>query len=99
MVKITNGIDVFNVTRGAYESIFKKQGYNIIDDGKKSTEGHEGDHDDDTDEDAKALIEKPISQWTKNEVKSFIEKKGIDVTGITSFSEVKEKVKKYIEEM
>lgn len=104
MVVITNGINEFEVSRGAYESIFQKQGYSIIvdteteavednNDGAEATE-----HAEHVDKDAEALVEKPISQWTKNEVKNFIAKKGIDVSGITSFNEVKDRVRKYIEE-
>lgn len=103
MVVITNGINEFEVSRGAYESIFQKQGYSIIVD--TETEAVENNKDaaaaepaKQVDKDAEALMEKPISQWTKNEVKSFIDKKRIDVSGITSFNEVKDRVRKYIEE-
>lgn len=103
MVIITNGINEFEVSRGAYESIFQKQGYSIVVD--TETEVVENNKDaaaaeptKQADKDAEALMEKPISQWTKNEVKSFIDKKRIDVSGITSFNEVKDRVRKYIEE-
>lgn len=103
MVIITNGINEFEVSRGAYESIFRKQGYSIVVD--TETEVVEDNKDaaaaepaKQVDKDAEALMEKPISQWTKNEVKSFIDKKRIDVSGITSFNEVKDRVRKYIEE-
>lgn len=103
MVIITNGINEFEVSRGAYESIFQKQGYSIVVD--TETEVVENNKDavaaepaKQVDKDAEALMEKPISQWTKNEVKSFIDKKRIDVSGITSFNEVKDRVRKYIEE-
>lgn len=103
MVVITNGINEFEVSRGAYESIFRKQGYSIVVD--TETEVVENNKDaaaaepaKQVDKDAEALMEKPISQWTKNEVKSFIDKKRIDVSGITSFNEVKDRVRKYIEE-
>lgn len=103
MVIITNGINEFEVSRGAYESIFRKQGYSIVVD--TETEVVENNKDaaaaepaKQVDKDAEALMEKPISQWTKNEVKSFIDKKRIDVSGITSFNEVKDRVRKYIEE-
>lgn len=103
MVIITNGINEFEVSRGAYESIFRKQGYSIVVD--TETEVVENNKDavaaepaKQVDKDAEALMEKPISQWTKNEVKSFIDKKKIDVSGITSFNEVKDRVRKYIEE-
>lgn len=103
MINITNGINEFEVSRGAYESIFRKQGYSIVVD--TETEVVEDNKDaaaaepaKQVDKDAEALMEKPISQWTKNEVKSFIDKKKIDVSGITSFNEVKDRVRKYIEE-
>lgn len=103
MINITNGINEFEVSRGAYESIFQKQGYSIVVD--TETEVVENNRDaaavepaKQVDKDAEALMEKPISQWTKNEVKSFIDKKRIDVSGITSFNEVKDRVRKYIEE-
>lgn len=103
MIVITNGINEFEVSRGAYESIFRKQGYSIVVD--TETEVVENNKDataaepaKQVDKDAEALMEKPISQWTKNEVKSFIDKKRIDVSGITSFNEVKDRVRKYIEE-
>ena len=103
MIIITNGINEFEVSRGAYESIFRKQGYSIVVD--TETEVVENNKDaaaaepaKQVDKDAEALMEKPISQWTKNEVKSFIDKKKIDVSGITSFNEVKDRVRKYIEE-
>lgn len=103
MINITNGINEFEVSRGAYESIFQKQGYSIVVD--TETEVVENNKDaaaaepaKQVDKDAEAMMEKPISQWTKNEVKSFIDKKKIDVSGITSFNEVKDRVRKYIEE-
>lgn len=103
MINITNGINEFEVSRGAYESIFQKQGYSIVVD--TETEVVENNKDaaaaepaKQVDKDAEALMEKPISQWTKNEVKSFLDKKRIDVSGITSFNEVKDRVRKYIEE-
>ena len=103
MVVITNGINEFEVSRGAYESIFQKQGYSIIVDAEAEAVEDNNDakaieHAEHVDKDAEALVEKPISQWTKNEVKNFIAKKGIDVSGITSFNEVKDRVRKYIEE-
>ena len=31
MVKITNGVNVYEVTRGAFDGIFSRQGYTIVD--------------------------------------------------------------------
>ena len=30
MVKITNGVDVFEVTRGAFDGIYSHQGFRVI---------------------------------------------------------------------
>lgn len=43
------------------------------------------------------LIEKPISQWTKAEVKKYTDIKGIDTKGAKSVSDVKEIIKKHME--
>lgn len=96
MVKITNGISEFEVTVGAFKTIFEKQGYSIVSN-KENVEVEEEESDSKKDEFSE-MIEKPMSQWTKEEVKRFIDKKGIDVSGVKSFNEVKERVKKYIEE-
>lgn len=37
MVRITNGIDIFEVTNGAYENNFKNLGYSIIEDKKETS--------------------------------------------------------------
>ena len=72
MVVITNGINEFEVSRGAYESIFQKQGYSIIVDTETeavedNNDAEATEHAEHVDKDAEALVEKPISQWTKNE--------------------------------
>lgn len=43
------------------------------------------------------LIEKPISQWSKEEVAKFADAKGIDTSSARKVSEAKEIVKKWIE--
>lgn len=39
------------------------------------------------------MQEKPLSQWTKNEVKRFASIKGIDLKGTKNASEAKERIK------
>lgn len=86
MVKITNGIDTFEVSRGAYEGIFSKQGYSLVDVpevNKAAEEAEDPVEVDDKSEDemfCDSLVEKPIAQWTKNEAKRFAEIKGIDTS-------------------
>ena len=96
MVKITNGVNIFEVTRGAFDGIYSRQGYTIIDKERaviknKVTEKTE---------DEKFLdeiVEKPISQWNKEEVKHCAVLKEIDITGTKNAGEAKELIKSFLE--
>lgn len=44
------------------------------------------------------LLEKPISQWTNDELKEFVKIKKIDTSSVKKTSEVRNIVKKYLEE-
>lgn len=99
MVKITNGIDIFEVTHGAYECIYRHQGYQVVD--KKDIECDFGDeiagkvNKKSADEMfVEELQEKPISQWSKDEVKRYAAIKEIDLTGTKNVTEAKEIIKK-----
>lgn len=56
--------------------------------------------DDDTEDgdDFEELLEKPISQWNKTEVKDFAAAKGIDIHGTKNANEAKEIIKKYLDD-
>lgn len=98
MVKITNGVNVFEVTRGAFDGIYSRQGYTIMDE-KKHVDAKTPAAPEKT-EDEKFLdeiIEKPISQWNKDEVKRFAALKEIDITGTKNANEAKEIIKSFIE--
>lgn len=97
MVRITNNINEFEVTNGAYDSIFKTQGYTKVEEG---TTHHvpedEGQGVDKMSEDEKFLseiVEKPLTQWSKAEAKRYVDLKGIDVSGASTLTEVKELIK------
>lgn len=66
-------------------------------------DGEDGEEDADTEEDTDAfvdeLLEKPISQWNKQEVKDFAAAKGIDLKGTKNANEAKEIIKKYLEDI
>lgn len=47
---------------------------------------------------AKELLEKPISQWTPEEIKEFARIKGIDTSAAKKVSEARTIVKKFLEE-
>lgn len=98
MVKITNGVNIFEVTRGAFDGIYSRQGYTIMDEKKATSEVNTPDVPEKT-EDEKFLdeiIEKPISQWNKEEVKRFAVLKEIDITGTKNANEAKEIIKNFI---
>lgn len=93
MIKITNGKDVVEVTRGAYESVYMDQGFRPVETTKASlekiAEEAEGAFD--------KFVEKPISAWHKAEVEKFAEAKGIDLSGANGVKEQKAIVKEYMD--
>ena len=100
MVKITNGKEIFEVTRGAFDGIYSRQGYTIIDEKKVTSEG-KGSKIPEKSEDEKFLegiIQKPISQWNNGEVKRFAALKEIDISGTKNAAEAKEIINKFLEE-
>lgn len=99
MVKITNGINVFEVTSGAYEGIYRHQGYQIISEKEKAFIPSEAEDGKPADEIfIEELQKKPISQWGKDEVKRYAAAKKIDLTGTKSVNEAKEAIKKVMNE-
>lgn len=101
MVKITNGSSIFEVTRGAYESIYKKQGYVPVDEKKELVQEPEVPQKPDVNEDdlfVEEMLEKPIGSWNGKEVKRFAEIKGIDISGTKNANEAKEIIKDFLAE-
>lgn len=98
MVKITNGVNVFEVTRGAFDGIYSRQGYTIINE-KKAADVKTPAAPEKTDDEKflDEIVEKPISQWNKDEVKRFAALKEIDITGTKNAGEAKEIIKNFIE--
>lgn len=101
MVKITNGINVFEVTTGAYEGLYRHQGYQVIGEEKKQDfVPEESSENEETADElfAEELQKKPISQWNKEEVKRYAAARGIDIRGTKSVNEAKEIIKKILNE-
>lgn len=122
MVKCTNGVAVIEVTEGAYNTIFKDQGYKPIADEVKAPvapvvvpteekvktpvgDNSEADSEEQPDayvleekDEIDSLLEKPISQWSNDEVKAFAEAKGIDITGTKNAKEAKGRIRKFLED-
>ena len=99
MVKITNGIVTFEVTRGAYDGIYSHQGFKPVEVAEKKVAADE-DVDNRTDDEkfADELVEKPISQWNKEEVKRFAAIRDIDISGTKNANEAKEIIKQFLAE-
>lgn len=101
MVKITNGISTFEVTKGAFESIYKKQGYELVGEEANVVEEPEVQQEPEANEDdlfVEELLEKPIGSWNGKEVRRFAEIKGIDISGTKNANEAKEIIKDFLAE-
>lgn len=98
MVKITNGKDVYEVTSGAFKNVFSQQGYKIVSDSDNRSENTLNNKVLTASEKfCEEMSEKPISQWSQEELKKFTEIKNIDISSAKKVSEVREIVKKYLE--
>lgn len=101
MVKITNGVNVFEVTRGAFDGIYSRQGYIIMNEkvaeGVKTSETPKTPEKTEDEIFVEEILEKPISQWNKEEVKRFAAIKEIDISGTKNANEAKEIIKSFID--
>lgn len=123
MVKITNYVNTFEVTQGAYDDIFKKQGFELVEEtprkkkkvtkkpAKEAVEDYNSDEDEweeaeeATGKDYKSeeenyvekLMEKPISQWNKEEVKAYASLKNIDISNTKNIGEARNIIKQSID--
>lgn len=96
MVKITNGLNTFEVTRGAFDGIYSRQGYTLV----KEDELKGIPKEPTLSEDEMFLIdiqEKPISQWSKEEVKRFANLKGVNISGTKNVGEAKNLIKDFLD--
>lgn len=122
MVKITNFVNTFEVTQGAYDDIFKKQGFELVEEAprkkKKATKKHVKEAVEEVEEDeweeaeeatgkdykseeekyVEKLMEKPISQWNKEEVKTYASIKGLDISKTQNVGEARNIIKQSIDE-
>lgn len=75
MVTITNGVDVIAVTNGAYENIYKRQGFRLYNPAAEPVAIEEPAEEGDVLID---LTEKPVSQWSNKEMALFVEVNGLE---------------------
>lgn len=100
MVKITNFVNTFEVTQGAYDDIFKKQGFELVEEDKKETIEEEAtgkNYKSDEEKYVEELMEKPISQWNKEEVKTYASLKNIDISNTKNIGEARNIIKQSID--
>lgn len=99
MVKITNGVNVFEVTRGAFDGIYSRQGYKLVGENKEAEAPAAPAAPEKTEDEifVEEILEKPISQWNKEEVKRFAAIKEIDISGTKNANEAKEIIKSFID--
>lgn len=101
MVTITNGTIITTVPNSAYEAIFKRQGYHVVD-GQPKAESDPGVGHDSGENEDEAFIsqmkEKPLSQWNKDEVRKYAAINGIDISGTKNPTEAKHIIKNYMME-
>lgn len=98
MVKITNYVNTFEVTQGAYDDIFKKQGFKLVEE-EKEDKKETVEETKKTNEEAyiEELMEKPISQWNKEEVKTYAFLKNIDISNTKNIGEARNIIKQSID--
>lgn len=123
MVKITNFVNTFEVTQGAYDDIFKKQGFELVEEtprkkkkvikkpAKEAVEDYNSEEDEweeaeeatgkdyiaEEEKYVEKLMEKPISQWNKEEVKTYASIKGLDISKTQNIGEARNIIKQSID--
>lgn len=97
MVKITNFVNTFEVTQGAYDDIFKNQGFELVKEDKEEKEIVEEIKKTEEEEYIEELMEKPISQWNKEEVKTYASLKNIDISNTKNIGEARNIIKQSID--
>lgn len=98
MIDITNLVNTYSVTKGAYEDIFKRQGFKPVEEEKKDKKETVGETKK-TNEEAyiEELMEKPISQWNKEEVKTYASLKNVDISNTKNIGEARNIIKQSID--
>lgn len=102
MVKLSNGLSTIVVPSGAV-AMYERTGFRVV---KDSDVENTIDSDENVIDAADAeekesefitnLLEKPISKWSKEEVKRFANEKGININGTKSVNDAKDRIRDYI---
>lgn len=70
----------------------------IEDDTDSEVDGTSNDEADSNEEFVNSVLEKPLSQWSKAEIKQFAEIKGLDISGTKNANEARAIIKEYLDE-
>ena len=99
MVKITNGVNTFEVTSGAFDGIYSRQGYKLVNEKVEAKAAEVPETPEKTEDEifVEEILEKPISQWGKEEIKRFAAIKEIDISGTKNANEAKEIIKSFVD--
>ena len=98
MLKIKKDNIVLSVLRPAYESVYKKQGFEIINEDKKAIKSVSKTNEKTSNENfLTSILEKPISNWNKKEVIKFSKLKNIEI-GDKTVDELKGEIKLLLDE-
>lgn len=124
MVDITNGKASLTVTKGAFEGIYKHQGYTLVHDYAGTSEikanvtnkeiaksfvddvtsveaqlpeSEKVDESSEKSFEMEELLEVPIGQWSKEQLKEFAEANNISVDGASTVREVRNIIKDFID--
>lgn len=100
MVKLSNGLSTIVVPSGAV-AMYERTGFRVVKDSdvESAIDNNESVIDSVDAEESEFitnLLEKPISKWTKEEVKRFASEKGININGTRSVNDAKDRIRDYI---
>ena len=96
MVTLTNVLNVFEVTLGAFDGIYSRQGYTIVNEAVKRKAADWVPEKTEDELFLDEILEKPISQWNKEEVKRFAALNDIDIAGTKNANEAKNVIKEFL---
>lgn len=94
-VRITDGVNEIEVSQGAFENIYSKQGFTEV----KHEPEKKAELVEKTDEEIVAEIEeKPLSKWDKADVKKYADVYGIDISGTKNIEEARDIIREFRDE-
>lgn len=99
MVKLSNGLSTIVVPSGAV-AMYERTGFRVVKDSDVESANESVIYTAETEEKESEfitnLLEKPISKWSKEEVKRFANEKGININGTKSVNDAKDRIRDYI---